>query len=46
MTDLVHTVEDANEVSADVSRFPRPTFVPHGEKIPAGNGGMIHLHSL
>ena len=46
MTDLVHKTEDAAEVSTDVSRFSRPTLVPHGKKFPAGSGGMMYLHSL
>ena len=46
MTDLVHKEEDATEVFADVSRFSHLTLVPHGQKFPAGNGALMHLHSL
>ena len=32
ITNLEHKAEDATEVFADVSRFSRPTVVPHGQK--------------
>ena len=40
MTNSVHKAEDVTEVSGDVSRFSRPTLVPHGRKFHAGNGGF------
>ena len=32
ITELEHKSEDATEMCADVSRFSRPTHVPHGQK--------------